>query len=56
MTITGTYAIDNGVLTLSGKGTPGGPLVGQVASPDDRHLSFKAVGSPTDDPGLQFAR
>lgn len=56
VTITGTYSLDNGVLTLNGKDTPGGPLAGQVASPDDKHLSFKAVGAPSSDPGLQFAR
>ena len=54
--ITGTYALADNVLTLSGQGTPGGPLAGQVAAPDERHLSFKAVGAPANDPGLQFAR
>jgi Tetratricopeptide repeat len=55
-TINGTYALANGVLTLNGKDTPGGPLAGQVASVDDKHMSFKAVGAPASDPGLQFVR
>ncbi len=56
MTIVGTYALANGVLTLAGKDTPGGTLAGQVASADDKHMSFKAVGAPSSDPGLQFVR
>jgi hypothetical protein len=56
VTIRGTYALANGVLTLSGKDTPGGPLAGQVSSPDDNHMTFKGVGGPSSDPGLQFAR
>jgi tetratricopeptide (TPR) repeat protein len=56
VTITGTYALANGVLTLNGKDAPGGPLSGKVASPDDTHMSFKAIGAPSSDPGLQFAR
>ena len=56
MTIGGTYTLADGVLTLSGKDAPGGPLAGQVASTDDKHMSFKAVGAPSSDPGLQFAR
>ena len=46
VTIAGTYTLADNVLTLSGKDTPGGPLAGQVAAPDERHLSFKAVGGP----------
>jgi hypothetical protein len=56
VTIGGNYTLADGVLTLSSKDTPGGPLAGQVASTDDRHLSFKAVGAPKGDPGLQFVR
>jgi tetratricopeptide (TPR) repeat protein len=56
VTITGTYALANGVLTLNGKDAPGGPLAGKVASPDDAHMSFKAIGAPSNDPGLQFVR
>jgi hypothetical protein len=56
VTIRGTFALANGVLTLSGKDTPGGPLVGQVTAPDATHMTFKAVGGPSSDPGLQFAR
>jgi tetratricopeptide (TPR) repeat protein len=56
VTIAGTYALANGVLTLNGKDTPGGPLAGKVASTDDSHMSFKAVGAPPSDPGLQFVR
>jgi hypothetical protein len=55
VTISGTYTLANGVLTLAGKDAPG-PLVGKVASPDDSHLNFKLVGSPANDPGLAFAR
>jgi Tetratricopeptide repeat len=54
VTISGTYSLANGVLTLAGKDTPGGPLAGQVSSSDANHLSFKAVGGPSSDPGLQF--
>jgi hypothetical protein len=56
VTINGNYTLNNGVLTLSGKDTPGGPLAGQVSSSDANHLSFKAVGGPSGDPGLQFTR
>jgi tetratricopeptide (TPR) repeat protein len=56
MTITGTYALANGVLSLYGKDAPGGPLAGKVAAPDDTHMSFKAIGAPASDPGLQFVR
>ena len=56
VTIVGTYAMANNVLTLSGKDAPGGPLAGQVASVDDKHMSFKAVSSPASDAGLQFVR
>ena len=56
VTVRGNYTLNDGVLTLSGKDTPGGPLAGQVASSDDNHMSFKAVGAPSGDPGLQFAR
>ena len=56
VTISGTYTLDGGVLTLASKDAPGGSLAGQVASTDDHHLSFKAVGGPSSDPGLQFGR
>ena len=56
VTIAGNYTLADGVLTLAGKDTPGGPLVGKVASIDETHMSFKAVGAPSTDPGLQFAR
>ncbi|WP_435011909.1 tetratricopeptide repeat protein (plasmid) [Tundrisphaera lichenicola] len=56
VTIAGPYTLADGVLTLSGQGTTGGPLVGKVGSIDDRHMNFKAVGGPPSDPGLQFAR
>jgi tetratricopeptide (TPR) repeat protein len=56
VTINGAYTLANGTLTLSGKDTPGGPLVGQVGMTDDKHMVFRAVGAPSSDPGLQFAR
>jgi tetratricopeptide (TPR) repeat protein len=56
MTVTGTFALADGVLTLNGKDAPGGPLAGHVALADARHMSFKAVAGPPDDPGLQFSR
>ncbi len=52
--IHGTYALADHVLTLSGKDAPGGPLVGQVALADNNSMSFKAVSSAANDPGLQF--
>jgi len=56
VTITGTYTLSDGVLTLAGRDAPGGPLAGKVVASDDTHMNFKAVGSPPSDPGLQFAR
>jgi hypothetical protein len=56
MTITGTFSLADGVLTLNGKDAPGGPLAGRVAVTDPKHMSFKAVGGPSSDPGLQFSR
>jgi tetratricopeptide (TPR) repeat protein len=56
MTIQGTYELADGVLTLNGKDTPGGPLVGKVTVADDKHMTFKAVSGPPKDPGLEFSR
>ena len=56
LTISGPYSVTSNVLTLAGKDTPGGPLVGQVTLSDDKHMNFKSVGGPASDPGLQFAR
>jgi tetratricopeptide (TPR) repeat protein len=55
--ITGTSTLANGVLTLSaGQNSQVGALIGQVARQDETHFSFRAVGAPTEDPGLKFAR
>jgi tetratricopeptide (TPR) repeat protein len=56
LTIAGTYTLAEGVLTLNGTAPPGGPLAGQVALADAKHLSFKAVSAPPSDPGLQFSK
>ena len=52
--IEGTYSMADGVLTLAGD--KAGPLAGRIALADDSHLNFKAVGGPSNDPGLNFAR
>ena len=56
MSIAGTSTLANGVLSLAGKDTQAGTLAGQVVWQDDTHFTFRAIGGPTDDPGLKFAR
>jgi tetratricopeptide (TPR) repeat protein len=45
---------DNGVLALNSPDLP--PMVANVTSTDAAHFKFKAVGSPAEDPGLNFSK
>ncbi len=54
--ITGASTFADGVLTLAAQGSPNGALAGKVAWQDADHFTFRAVGAPSSDPGLKFAR
>jgi hypothetical protein len=56
MKIQGEATVANGVLTLSSEKPNEGSMAGNVAWQDDKHFVFRAVGAPSNDPGLQFAR
>jgi hypothetical protein len=53
--IAGNWSLTGGVLTLAQE-NQGGALVGNVAWQDEKSFRFRALGTPTDDPGLLFTR
>jgi hypothetical protein len=50
----GTYTADGAVLALERK--EGGVLAGTSVFVDNRHFTFRMVGGPPTDPGLEFSR
>jgi tetratricopeptide (TPR) repeat protein len=50
----GDSGLDNDVLALVPPDLP--PMVGKVTWKDATHFHFKALGTPSDDPGLDFGR
>ena len=56
MAISGKSTLADGILTLTDQNSQNGALVGQVARVDDNHFSFRMLGAPQDDPGLNFGR
>jgi hypothetical protein len=56
MTIKGRASVADGVLTLSSDQANAGNMAGDVTWQDDNQFGFRAVGAPTSDPGLKFAR
>ena len=56
MNIAGKSTLAGGVLTLAAQGGQNGALVGQVAWKDADNFTFRLVGGPSNDPGLNFAR
>ncbi|WP_083842896.1 tetratricopeptide repeat protein [Schlesneria paludicola] len=50
----GTYTIDGNVLSLERKG--GGSMLAEIVSNDAQHFTFKPVGAPPEDPGLNFSK
>ena len=50
----GDAGLDNEILGLVPPDMP--PMVGKVTWKDDGHFNFKALGTPSDDPGLDFGR
>jgi tetratricopeptide (TPR) repeat protein len=55
-TIAGASTVTGGVLTLVATEAQDGVMVGKVAWHDADHFTFRLVGAPTNDPGLNFAR
>jgi hypothetical protein len=54
--IAGKSTLADGTLTLAAQGAQNGSLVGNVAWKDANDFSFRLVGAPANDPGLQFGR
>lgn len=52
--LAGKYTLEDGRLTLAQ--TDGGALVGTFAQQDKEQFTFRALGAPANDPGLQFAK
>ena len=50
----GTYTIEGNVIALERK--DGGSLIAGVVPTEDDKFNFKLIGSPKDDPGLNFSR
>jgi tetratricopeptide (TPR) repeat protein len=50
----GEAGLDNDVLALVPPDMP--PMVGKLTRKDAAHFHFKALGTPSDDPGLDFGR
>ena len=50
----GEAHFDKDVLALIAPEMP--PMVAKVTWKDEAHFNFKAVGSPSDDPGLNFGK
>ena len=56
ISISGQSSFDGTVLSLNGADAQTGSIAGSIAWKDDNHFQFRAVGGPTDDPGLTFER
>ncbi len=52
--IAGTYAYENGILTLTQ--SQNNAMVGRVAWQDEGHFKFEAMGGGPNDPGLVFSK
>ena len=52
--IAGTYAYENGILTLTQ--SENNVMVGKVAWQDEGHFNFQAMGGGPNDPGLVFSK
>jgi tetratricopeptide (TPR) repeat protein len=52
--IAGTYAYENGILTLTQ--SQNNTMVGRVAWQDEGHFKFEAMGGGPNDPGLVFSK
>ena len=50
----GTYSVEGNLLILERK--DGGSLIGELTPNGDNRVNFKMLGSPGDDPGLDFSR
>ena len=50
----GQAGFDNDILALVPADMP--PMVAKITIKDPEHFQFKAVATPADDPGLNFAR
>lgn len=50
----GTYSVEGNLLILERK--DGGSLIGELTPNGDKQVNFKMLGSPGDDPGLDFSR
>ena len=56
LSITGQSTFNDNVLTLNSSDAQKGAIAGTVSLKDDSHFLFRAVGGPSDDPGLAFTR
>ncbi len=56
MQIAGTTSASDGVLTLVSTDKNVGNMAGNIVWQDDTHFTFRAVGAPSNDPGLAFSR
>jgi tetratricopeptide (TPR) repeat protein len=50
----GTYSVEGNLLILERK--DGGSLIGELTPDGEKKVNFKMLGSPGDDPGLNFSR